>query len=243
MNAKAPIQPHIPGGKRSKFPRGCLTAIDLLVTICGLLLVVSEASSRRTFTPFPTIDPTALGSPAVRTALAGTLEGMRQEIPYLSAATPPAAAEASATMALNLTLEPAEPQLPFNDQNVESKYCRGYAGAVPASDAQGLTDEAIVREAVARWLAYFNTPEAPDWCRIAGYRIDDIYYDVQALAPTVEPQGDIMRVVRFSVKLVQMPNDWMSLAGEVDPKNWLHVIRAVAILRSDKGYTMQFATP
>ncbi len=139
---------------------------------------------------------------------------------------------------------PTEFQLPFNDKNVESEYCQSPSIKLSVSNAQGLSDGEIAGKIMDLWLAYFNASQAPDWCRIDGYKIDDVYYDEHALAyPPIEPQGDIMRVVRFSIKLIQIPNMWMSLAGEVDQQNWLHTVRAIAVFRSNNGYTMQFANP
>ncbi len=139
---------------------------------------------------------------------------------------------------------PTELQLPFNDKDVETQFCQWPAIELSVSDAQGLNDDQIAGKLMELSLAYFNDPRAPDWCRIGGYRIDEVCYDAHALAyPPIEPQGDIMRVVRFSLRLIQVPNAWMSLPGKVDQQNWLHSGRAVAVFRSNTGYTMRFASP
>jgi hypothetical protein len=139
---------------------------------------------------------------------------------------------------------PTEFQLPFNDTNVESEYCNSPAIKLSFTDAQSLGDDEIAGKLIDLWLAYFNAAQAPDWCRIDGYKIDEVYYDRHALTdPPVEPQGDIMRIIRFSIKLIQIPNFWMSLAGEVDTQNWFHTARAAAVFRSAYGYTMKFANP
>jgi hypothetical protein len=93
------------------------------------------------------------------------------------------------------------------------------------------------------WLAYFNAPQAPDWCRIDGYKIDNVYYDERVPSLPLEPKGDVMRVVQFSIKLVQMPNIWMSFPGTIDQQNWLQIRADVAIFHSTDGYTMKFANP
>jgi len=138
---------------------------------------------------------------------------------------------------------PTEFQLPFNDKNVESEYCQLPSVKLSASDAQGLTDDEIAEELMSLHLAYFNAPEAPDWCRIDGYKIDKVYYDERTPSLPLEPKGDIMRVVQYSIKLIQIPNFWMSLAGEVDQQNWLHTGANLAIFRLKDGYTMKFANP
>ena len=84
---------------------------------------------------------------------------------------------------------------------------------------------------------------APDWCRIAGYKIERVYYDPRTPLLQLEPKGDIMRAVRYSVKLIQIPNYWMPLSGEVDPQNWLHTGGNIAIFRGKDGYRMEFAFP
>jgi hypothetical protein len=138
---------------------------------------------------------------------------------------------------------PTEFQLPFNDKNVESEYCQLPSAKLSASDAQGLSDDEIAGKLMDLHLAYFNAPQAPDWCRIDGYKIDKIYYDERTPSLPLEPKGDIMRVVHYSIKLIQIPNFWMSLAGVVDQQNWLHTRADVAIFRLADGYTMKFAYP
>jgi hypothetical protein len=138
---------------------------------------------------------------------------------------------------------PTDIQLPLNEKNAESQYCQSPAVRLPISDAQGLSDDEIAGKLMDLWLSYFNTPLAPDYCRIDGYHIDKVFYDAYQLSPPIEPQGDIMRVIHFSIKLVQRPSFWASNPGEIDPQNWLHTGNSVAVFRSDHGYTMQFAYP
>ncbi len=134
-------------------------------------------------------------------------------------------------------------QLPFNDQNVERQYCQSPSALLPPADAQGLSEDEIAARLMDLWLAYFAVPQAPDFCRIDGYHIDKVYYDERTPYLPLEPKGDFMRVVQFSIKLIQVPNFWMSWAGEIDPQNWLHTGNTVAVFHSSSGYTMQFAYP
>ena len=138
---------------------------------------------------------------------------------------------------------PTEFQLPFNDKNVESEYCQLPSVKLSISDAQGLSDDEIAGKLMDLHLAYFNAPQAPDWCRIDGYKIDKIYYDERTPYLPLEPKGDIMRVVQYSIKLIQIPNFWMSLVNEVDQQNWAKIYANLAIFRSADGYIMKFAYP
>ncbi len=138
---------------------------------------------------------------------------------------------------------PTEFQLPFNDKNVESEYCQYQSVKLSTSDAQDLSDDEIAEKLMDLHLAYFNAPQAPDWCRIDGYKIDKIYYNERTPYLPLQPKGDFMRVVQYSIKLIQIPNMWMSLAGEIDQQNWLHTGANLAIFHLEDGYTMQFAYP
>lgn len=138
---------------------------------------------------------------------------------------------------------PTEFQLPFNDKNVESEYCQYPSVKFSVSDAQGLSDDEIAEKLMGLHLAYFNAPQAPDWCRIDGYKIDKIYYDERTPSLPLVPKSDLMRVILYSIKLIQIPNMWMSLAGEIDQENWLHTGANVAIFHLDDGYIMKFAYP
>jgi len=134
-------------------------------------------------------------------------------------------------------------QLPFNEKSFEGDYCQYPSVKLSTSDAQGLTVSEIARELMGLHLSYFNAPQAPDWCRVDGYKIDKVYYDERTPNLPLEPKGDFMRVVYYSIKLIQIPNMWMSLSGEIDQQNWLHTGANLAIFRLEDGYTMKFAHP
>ena len=89
----------------------------------------------------------------------------------------------------------------------------------------------------------YNQPNAPLSCRIAAYTIDKVYDDPGIYSQALEPRGDFKRVIVLSVKLIQLPSDWMSFAGELDQDNWLHVTHIVAITETSEGYKMEFAYP
>ncbi len=52
-----------------------------------------------------------------------------------------------------------------------------------------------------------------------------------------------MRIVDFSIELIQVPNAWMSFAGDIDQENWMHVSHVVSISETSDGYEMEFAYP
>jgi hypothetical protein len=70
-----------------------------------------------------------------------------------------------------------------------------------------------------------------------------VYYDERISSLPLEPKGDFTRVADFSIKLIQVPNDWMSFSGRIDQKNWLHLVHAFASLKMEEGYSMKFAFP
>lgn len=158
-------------------------------------------------------------------------------------ASPVSTSDKTSSKGIGIPPTPTEFHLPFNDQNVESDYCQLPSIKLPASDAQGLSDDEIAEKLMILYLMYFSTANAPDWCRIDGYRIDKIYYDERTPSLSLEPKGDVMRVALYSIRLIQVPNFWMSFAGEVDQQNWLHTGANLAIFRLEDGYTMQFARP
>lgn len=138
---------------------------------------------------------------------------------------------------------PTDIQLPFNDKNVENEYCQIPAVKLPTAAAQGLSEDEIAGKLMELFLAYFYVPEAPDYCRIDGYHIDKIYYDERTPDLPLEPKGDFVRVVMFSIQLIQVPNMWMPWAGEIDQQNWLHTANHMAVFGAPDGYSMKFAYP
>ena len=147
------------------------------------------------------------------------------------------------TESVQLMATPTDIQLPFNDRNVEHVYCQYPSVKLSASDAQGLSEDEIAEKLMDLHLAYFYTAQAPDYCRIDGYKIDKTYYDERTPYLPLVPKGDFMRVVQYSIKLIQIPNMWMSLAGEIDQQNWLHTGANLVIFRLEDGYIMKFAHP
>ncbi len=110
-----------------------------------------------------------------------------------------------------------------------------------SADARGLSEDQIARKITEISLAYYHSPQAPDLCRIEEYHIDRVYYDEQFATLPLEPKGDFMRAVAFSVRPVQ-PYFWGAL-GEFDEQNWLHIGEIIAVFRSDSGYTAKSANP
>lgn len=138
---------------------------------------------------------------------------------------------------------PTDIQLPYNLVTENSEFCQVPPPTLPLRDAENLSEDQIVYKLIELWLNRYKKPEAHPYCRIDDYAIDKVYYDKRMLSFPVEPQGDIMRVVVFSLKLIQIPNDWMSLAGEIDQNNWLHITQTFAIFKTETGYVMKFAFP
>jgi hypothetical protein len=135
-------------------------------------------------------------------------------------------------------------QLPFDDSSYNSEQCQSPTVLLSIADAQGFNDDTIAKKLMERYLNFFKSPKKPGYCRIDGYHVDKVYFDTNLRAKSVEPQSDIMRNVEFSIKLVQVPNTWMSWpAGDIDPQNWLHIYRMIAVFHSNNGYSMDFANP
>jgi hypothetical protein len=138
---------------------------------------------------------------------------------------------------------PTDIQLPFNPEADVEEYCKPPYAVLPVEDGNDISEDEIVHELVKIWLRRYRQPEAPGLCRIADYSIDQVYDDPGIYSKVLEPRGDFKRVVVFSVKLVQVPSDWMSFAGELDQENWLHISHIVAITKTNEGYRLDFANP
>ena len=147
------------------------------------------------------------------------------------------------TSGQDLVASPTDIQLPFNSEAKNNGYCKTPSAILPARDNNDISEDEIVYELIKIWLRRYTDPNAPLFCRIDDYRIDKVYYDLSILSGPLEPRGDFMRVVVFSVKLIQVPSDWMSFSGELDQENWLHLSQPVAVFKTNAGYTMQFAYP
>lgn len=134
-------------------------------------------------------------------------------------------------------------QLPVIYEVADYVYCQFPEVLLPISDAQGLSEDEITEKLMELSLAHFTAPEAPGFCRIDSYRIDEVSYDESFPFYILSPQGDFMRGVSFSVKLIQLPCMWRAYSGEIDQQNWLHTGKGVAVFRSTNGYTMKLANP
>jgi hypothetical protein len=143
----------------------------------------------------------------------------------------------------DLTPSPTNIQLPFNPEVKNNGDCKPPYAILPVSDNNDISEDEIVYELIQIWLRRYANPNADLFCRIDRYTIDKVYYDLSILSGPLEPRGDFMRVVLFSVKLLQVPSDWMSFSGELDQENWLHLSQPVAVFKTNDGYTMQLAYP
>lgn len=134
-------------------------------------------------------------------------------------------------------------QFPDTLVSESSEYCKPPYALLPVDDNSDISEEEIVYKLVGIWLRPYSNPDAHPYCRIDGYKIDKVYYDLDLISQPLAPVGDFMRVVDFSVKLIQIPSDWISFSGELDQDNWLHLSQVVAVFRTNEGYTMKFAYP
>jgi hypothetical protein len=143
----------------------------------------------------------------------------------------------------NLTLTATDIQLPYNLVYESSEYCQPPYAFLPIKETQNLTEDEIGYKLIDIWLSRYKKAEAHPYCRIADYTINKIYYNERISSLPLEPKGDFMRVADFSIRLIQIPNEWMSFSGRIDQSNWLHLAHAFAIFKIDKGYSMRFAYP
>jgi hypothetical protein len=198
-----------------------------VVALLGILLFNSCAPVVR---PTPTLIPTSI--PSVTATL-----------PPTRTATPQHPANSPTPQLSPVSTENGIPVFEINEFTVDHKYCSSPEVFLSTSDARGFNDDEIARKLMELWLDYFNTPQAPNYCRVDGYVIDRVYYDERTPFLPLEPRGDFIRIILFSIKLVQYPTFWAPWAGDVDKQNWLHTGHAVAVFRSDDGYAMKFANP
>jgi hypothetical protein len=152
-------------------------------------------------------------------------------------------APATSTVSLDLTASPTDAPLPLNTNAGSDEYCRPPYAILPVGDDNDISEDEIVYELMRIWLRRYSDPNAPAACRIDGFTINEVYYDKDILSQSLEPRGDFMRLVDFSVKLIQPPAEWMSFSGELDQEHWLHLRHPVSVFETLEGYTMQFAYP
>ena len=117
---------------------------------------------------------------------------------------------------------------------------------LPISDAQELNEDQIAKKLMELFLAYYHAPQASNECRIEEYRIDDVYYDERYASLPLDPKGDFMRAVLYSVKpplIDNHPYGFWGVLVTLGIDDWYHAGANVAVFRHDNGYTMQFAGP
>ena len=67
--------------------------------------------------------------------------------------------------------------------------------------------------------AFLHLSDIPDENPASNAQPRSAWCSTETHSPSLplEPKGDFMRNVQFSIKLIQIPTDWMSWAGEFDP--------------------------
>jgi hypothetical protein len=131
--------------------------------------------------------------------------------------------------------------LPSIAPSADRSYCDPPQVFLPDADAQGKSQDELARGLMDLWLSYYADAQSPGYCRIGGYTIDQV--STVSNPSALDPKSDLMRSVKYSILLVQLPNQWMANAGEIDAKNWLHTANNIAILHLNGGYTLRFAYP
>lgn len=190
----------------------------------------------------PNASPSAYPNPPIASPISTILS---EQIQLTATSIPP-----TYSVPPNL-IEPTPIQLPFvkgDEGHTNIEYCdkpKPKKMFLTISEAQGLSEDEIAGKLMSFLLDYYNNPQAPGYCRIDGYRIEKVFYDSRLELPTFSPKGDFMRVVQFSIKLVQIPNVWMVYSGEIDQQNWFHISEALAIFKNetDGVYRMRFSRP
>jgi hypothetical protein len=168
--------------------------------------------------------------------------------PHVTPTLPPTSTEESPTELStvnggNVIASPTDLQLPFATNVSSDDYCKPPYAAMQVADGNDISEDDIVFELMKIWLRHYANDAAPAFCRIAGYSIDKVYYDPAIVNQPLEPRGDFMRIVDFSIKLIQVPNAWMSFAGDIDQENWMHVSHVISVSETSDGYEMEFAYP
>lgn len=146
---------------------------------------------------------------------------------------------------VNETIAPSPTDLPLalDTETSSEDYCKPPYAVLPVSDGNDISEDEIVHELMQAWLRRYANSDAPLACRIEAFTIDKVYFDLDILSRPLEPRGNFMRLVDFSVKPIQISDAWMSFPGELDQENWLHISHAVAVFETAEGYTLQFAYP
>lgn len=119
---------------------------------------------------------------------------------------------------------------------------------LPVSEMQGMDDGEIAAKMAETYLQRYTNSLITTGCRIDGYRVDEIIELTQDRAAPLNPKGDFLRGIRFSVKLIQLKSLWITYAGEIDQENWLHTGRTFAFTRlvntsGQDVYRMEMAFP
>jgi hypothetical protein len=157
----------------------------------------------------------------------------------------PTSAQSAPTSTSTLVFSQDLTPSPTDNQSVSesSEYCQPPSAFLPVEDGNDISEDEIVYKLLDMWLRRYASPNAHPDCRIDGYTIDRVYYDLDLISKSLEPRGDFMRVVIFSVKPIQTSNHWMGFSGELDESNWLHLSQVVAAFKTNDGYTITFAHP
>jgi hypothetical protein len=150
---------------------------------------------------------------------------------------------ANLSLGQEVSPSPTDSRLPINSEASSDEYCKTPYAVLPVSDGNDISEDEIVYELMRIWLRRYTGPDAPLSCRIDGFTIDKVYFDLDILSRPLEPRGDFMRLVDYAVKPIQSPTDWMSFSSELDQENWLHLRHAVAVFETSEGYTLEFAYP
>lgn len=200
---------------------------------CFLLLLLTACA------PSPAIQPIGLAPLTSTSSPRPTLPP--QPLPGTSTPWP--------TATIGPTQTPIQLPLELPTTSVEQMDCGDlYVLELPVSEAQGMDDDETAAKMAETYLQRYTNPLLTAGCRIDGYRVDEIQTLTLAQAAPLNPKGDFLRAIRFSVKLIQLKSLWITYPGEIDQENWLHTGRTFAFSRivnasGQDAYRMEMAFP
>ena len=133
--------------------------------------------------------------------------------------------------------------LPYRPNLGDTSFCDGAPTSLAVEELAGSSEDQIVTELFGQRLSYFKDTHAPGYCRLENYRINEVYHDSRLPSLPLQPKGDINRVVRFSMQVVQVPNYWISISGPFYEHDWMDASLNLSISKTPHEYRMVFAFP
>jgi hypothetical protein len=110
--------------------------------------------------------------------------------------------------------------LPYNPNGSDTG-CHEFVATVPVTQAEGVSQEEMIKQLFEMYLDHYKAPEIGGRCRLEDYKIENVLLDKRIAFLANEQNLDYVGSVQYSVQIKEVPSRWVAGNGELANDGWI----------------------